>query len=169
MEVLETELARSKRNGQPVSVVLFDVDGFKSINDRFGHLCGDGVLSAVGQRIRQVLRRSDVRCRFGGDEFLIVLPETGDSGAARVAEWLRGEIEQIVTMPSGEPVAVTISAGTATVQKGEIESIEVIERADHALYQAKAQGRNCVRSAPSLAPAAQTVDAPAQRETITTH
>jgi diguanylate cyclase (GGDEF)-like protein len=155
MEVLETELARSNRNGQPVSIVLFDVDQFKGINDRHGHLCGDSVLAAVGQRIRQVLRRSDVRCRYGGDEFLIILPETGDSGVARVAEWLRGEIEQIVAAHSGERLAVTISAGTATALKGELQAIEIIERADRALYEAKAQGRNCVRSAaaPRSAPA----------------
>ena len=147
MDVLESELARSARNGQPVSIVLFDVDHFKGINDRHGHLCGDSVLAAVGQRIRQVLRRSDIRCRYGGDEFLIVLPETGESGAARVAEWLRGEIEQIATVVSGEEVPVTISAGTATVLQGEMKVADVIECADRALYAAKAAGRNCVRPA----------------------
>ena len=76
--------------------MLFDVDQFKRINDVHGHLCGDEVLAAIGHRLRQVLRRSDFRCRFGGDEFLIVLPETPAAGAARVAEWVRGEIEQIV-------------------------------------------------------------------------
>lgn len=150
--VLDGELARSSRSGHPVSIVLFDVDHFKDINDLHGHLCGDSVLAAVGQRIRQVLRRSDVRCRYGGDEFLIVLPDTGDKGAARVAEWLRGEIEQIWTAPSGQPLSVTISAGIATVAKGELQAVEVIERADRALYAAKAQGRNCVMAAPTLAP-----------------
>jgi diguanylate cyclase (GGDEF)-like protein len=169
MEALETELARSKRNGQPVSVVLFDVDDFKGINDRYGHLCGDTVLAAVGQRIRQVLRRSDVRCRYGGDEFLVVLPETGDDGAARVAEWLRGEIEQIVTVPSGERLAVTISAGTATVQNGALQLIEVIERADRALYEAKAQGRNCVRAAPRSLEPASSFDTLALPGTVTAH
>jgi diguanylate cyclase (GGDEF)-like protein len=169
MEVLESELARSSRSGQPMSIVLFDVDHFKNINDRHGHLCGDSVLAAVGQRIRQVLRRSDVRCRFGGDEFLIVLPETGDSGAARVAEWLRGEIEQIATAPSGERLPVTISAGTATALKGELQAIEIIERADRALYQAKAQGRNCVRAAADVQRANTPFDAPAPSESLVTH
>jgi diguanylate cyclase (GGDEF)-like protein len=148
LEFLEGELARSRRSGNPVSLVLFDVDNFKRINDRYGHLCGDNVLGAVGQRLRQVLRRSDIRCRYGGDEFLIVLPETGESGAGRVAEWVRGEIEQIVSGPAGERLAVTISAGTATIQKDDQEAADIIGRADRALYQAKAQGRNCVRPGP---------------------
>lgn len=151
IEVLGVELARSQRSGNPVSLVLFDVDHFKRINDRHGHLCGDGVLSAVGQRLQQVLRRTDVRCRYGGDEFMIVLPETGESGAARVAEWVRVEMEQVLTAVSGEPVGMTVSVGTATAQRGESQPADIIERADRALYEAKAQGRNCVRAGAMLA------------------
>jgi diguanylate cyclase (GGDEF)-like protein len=152
IEVLEGELSRSRRSGNPVSVVLFDVDHFKRINDRHGHLCGDGVLAAVGQRMRQVLRRSDIRCRYGGDEFIIVLPDTGDAGAARVGEWIRGEMEQVATAVSGERIAITVSVGTATVHNGDVPPAELIDRADRALYEAKAHGRNCVRNAPVLTP-----------------
>ncbi len=150
IDVLEAELSRSRRSGNPVALVMFDVDNFKSVNDAYGHLAGDTVLAAVGQRMRQVLRRSDVRCRYGGDEFMIVLPDTGESGAARVGEWIRVEMEQIVLTLSGERLAITVSVGTATVHSGELRCTELIERADRALYEAKADGRNRVQAAPTL-------------------
>jgi diguanylate cyclase (GGDEF)-like protein len=146
LEILEGEIARARRSRTALSVLLFDVDRFKQINDRHGHLCGDAVLAAVGQRIRQVLRRSDIRCRYGGDEFLVLLPETSETGAIRVAEWLRGELEQPMLSPSGERLPVTISVGVATTEAGRLTATALIDRADRALYQAKAAGRNCVRA-----------------------
>ena len=134
---------------------MFDVDNFKKINDGHGHGCGDAVLAAVGQRIRHVLRRSDVRCRYGGDEFLIVLPETGEAGALRVGEWLRAEIEQI-QVNSQDRVVPTISVGVATAHAGEMTGAALVDRADRALYEAKAAGRNCVRAA---APGSRTIAA----------
>lgn len=146
LEVVDAELARSRRAGTPLSVVLFDVDHFKGINDRYGHLSGDAVLAAVGQRIAQVLRRSDVRCRYGGDEFLVVLPETSSSGGARVAEWLRAELQQIEVAPAGHHARITISAGVATVLGGDTTTAALLEQADAALYRAKAAGRNRVQA-----------------------
>jgi diguanylate cyclase (GGDEF)-like protein len=135
--------------------VLFDVDNFKRVNDNHGHLSGDAVLAAVGQRLRHVLRKSDIRCRYGGDEFMVVLPETPETGALRVAEWLRVEMEQI-QLDDNPRIGVTISVGVVSVFGGDTTAISLIERADRALYEAKASGRNCVRTAqgPARNPAA---------------
>lgn len=145
LEVLEGEVARARRSDAALSVMMFDVDQFKRINDNFGHLCGDEVLAAVGQRLRQVLRRSDLRCRYGGDEFLVVLPETAAAGASRVADWVRGEIEQIDLAGRYGDVKPTVSIGVATWSAGETVDA-LLERADRALYAAKGGGRNCIRT-----------------------
>jgi diguanylate cyclase (GGDEF)-like protein len=154
-EALDAEIGRSRRSGTPLSLVLFDVDNFKRVNDNHGHLSGDAVLAAVGQRLRHVLRKSDIRCRYGGDEFMVVLPETPETGALRVAEWLRVEMEQI-QLDDNPRIGVTISVGVVSVFGGDTTAISLIERADRALYEAKASGRNCVRTAqgPARNPAA---------------
>ena len=93
MAVFDGELSRSRRSKLALSLLMFDLDRFKEINDRFGHLCGDEVLSVVGKRMGGVLRASDLKCRYGGEEFLVLLPDTGLTGAERVAELLRSELE----------------------------------------------------------------------------
>ena len=144
-DALDAEIGRSRRSSTALSLLMFDVDNFKRVNDEHGHLSGDAVLAAVGQRLRHVLRKSDIRCRYGGDEFMVVLPETPEGGAIRVAEWLRAEMEQI-EIDATPPIQVSISVGIASAFGGDASAAALIDRADRALYEAKAAGRNCVRT-----------------------
>jgi len=147
IDVIDAELRRARRSQTPVSLIMFDVDHFKDVNDRFGHLCGDAVLNAVGKRMNEVLRGSDLKCRYGGEEFLVLLPETPLLGARRVAETLRKEIADRPVPWSGEALTITASFGLAQTLPGEVNVQAVIARADQALYRAKGEGRNCVRVA----------------------
>lgn len=147
IQVIEGELRRTRRTRSPLSVVMLDIDGFKAINDRVGHLGGDEILSSIGARLKHVLRSSDVRGRFGGDEFLIVLPDTPPAGAAYVAEALRREIESLEVPVDGSILRVTASVGVASAAPDEIDPSTLVGRADRALYAAKNAGRNSVRAA----------------------
>ena len=126
---------------------MFDLDHFKAINDRHGHLCGDAVLAAVGSRMKAVLRGGDVKCRYGGEEFLILLPDTPASGAMHVAETLRRDIQEHPVQWQGNTIAMSASFGVTTAAPGELDGLAVLARADSALYGAKQSGRNCVRAA----------------------
>lgn len=141
LQALQGELKRAKRTGRPLSVLMFDIDHFKAINDACGHLHGDAVLAAVGRQLNNVLRSTDVRCRYGGDEFLVILPDTPVLGAQQVAEGLRREIADL-RLPSSPPASVTASLGVAAAMPGELDVEAVIARADEALYSAKRSGRN---------------------------
>jgi diguanylate cyclase (GGDEF)-like protein len=132
-------------------MIMFDLDHFKDINDRYGHLAGDAVLNAVGKRMKEVLRGSDLKCRYGGEEFLVLLPETPLHGARRVAETLRREIAERPVPWAGEGLTITASFGLAQTIPGEVNVQAVIARADQALYRAKDDGRNCVRIAAETA------------------
>ena len=146
---LDDELERAIRYERPLTVGLIDVDQFKEINDRLGHLTGDVVLQAVAKCLSEILRKTDVLGRFGGDEFLILLPETGLEGAVKVSNQLRGEIERLqVETEEGEVLSVTICVGLVSVR--ELMGVELptrndlIRSADRALYRAKQTGRNQV-------------------------
>jgi diguanylate cyclase (GGDEF)-like protein len=147
LEVVDAELRRARRSQMPLSMVMFDLDHFKRINDRYGHLGGDAVLSAVGARMKAVLRGSDLKCRYGGEEFLILLPDTQVSGALRVAENLRRELESHPVLWNEESMAMTASFGVTAITPGEVDPLVIMARADNALYRAKAEGRNCIRVA----------------------
>ena len=144
MEAIDGELRRARRSQVLPSLVMFDLDHFKQVNDRFGHLCGDAVLAAVGQQMNAVLRGSDLKCRYGGEEFLILLPNTTLPGARRVAELLRRTIEDHPVRWNESDVRVTASFGLTVVTPGELDATAVIGRADAALYRAKENGRNRV-------------------------
>jgi diguanylate cyclase (GGDEF)-like protein len=126
---------------------MFDLDRFKDINDNHGHLCGDAVLRGVAERMKAVLRGGDVKCRYGGEEFLILLPDTPLSGAQHVAETLRRDLEEHPVAWSDEVVSVTASFGVTTAVTGEVDALALVARADSGLYLAKESGRNCVRVA----------------------
>ena len=147
LEVMNAELRRARRSQMPVSLLMFDLDHFKKINDRYGHLCGDAVLAEVGARMQSVLRSSDMKCRYGGEEFVVLLPDTPLSGAMRVADTLRSELESKPVFWNGQAIPVTASVGATAVTPGEIDPLVVLARADTALYRAKESGRNCVRVA----------------------
>jgi diguanylate cyclase (GGDEF)-like protein len=141
---LDAELRRAQRFGRPVALLLVDLDLFKSVNDRFGHQCGDAVLSAVGGLMTRTLRASDLRCRWGGEEFLIVLPESPLDNARRVAESLRARIAELGVGCSGETATTTTSIGVVIARPGDLDAQRLVSLADKALYQAKQAGRNCV-------------------------
>ena len=145
LEVIDAEVRRARRSKLPLCLLMFDLDHFKQINDRRGHLCGDAVLAKVGQRMNAVLRGSDLKCRYGGEEFLVLLPDTPLAGAERVAETLRNELESHPVNWNDELVNATASFGVTAVLPGEVDVLAVIARADAALYRAKQDGRNCVR------------------------
>jgi diguanylate cyclase (GGDEF)-like protein len=148
LEVIDSELRRVRRSRAPLSLLMFDLDWFKSINDTQGHLCGDAVLASVGERMRAVLRGGDVKCRYGGEEFLVLLTDTPVAGACHVAEMLRRDFESHGVHWHGERVAVTASFGVATASPDETDPLALIARADRGLYLAKQQGRNRVCVAP---------------------
>ncbi|RMG89898.1 MAG: GGDEF domain-containing protein [Candidatus Dadabacteria bacterium] len=149
---LAEEAARARRYGQPFSVILWDVDRFKEVNDRHGHLAGDMVLQSLAGRTLQMLRRSDFVARYGGEEFAVLLPHAEEEAARIVAEKIRRIAADREVATRAGPIRVTLSAGVATWVPGE-EALELVDRADRALYRAKEAGRNRVEVAPPPGPA----------------
>jgi len=141
IELLRNELKRTRREGKPLSVVLFDADHFKRVNDTRGHAAGDAVLIGIAQRVKAELRPYDVVGRFGGEEFLAVLPGVGADTLPMLGERLRAAIDAAPFAIPGGTLAVTVSAGGAVCGPDETDDA-LIQRADDALYRAKHAGRN---------------------------
>jgi len=144
MEMGEAEIERTKRTGRPMSLVMFDVDHFKKVNDTRGHDAGDMVLVSLARTAKDALRAVDILGRLGGEEFAAILPETGLEEAAAVAERLRRAVSGMGLAPKGEPLAVTISLGAVQVREPGKSLDSLLKRADEALYRAKSSGRDRV-------------------------
>jgi diguanylate cyclase (GGDEF)-like protein/PAS domain S-box-containing protein len=141
MQKLEEEIERAKRNGNKFSLIMLDIDRFKSINDRFGHNAGDLVLKSMAEMIKNRIRKIDTLARWGGEEFVLLLPDTPVENAARLAEELRESLSRMDIQGVGR---VTASFGVAGYCPGDsVDSL--VNKADNMMYEAKAAGRNCVR------------------------
>lgn len=144
-ERFEAEFTASRRHEKALSLLFLDIDHFKNLNDNYGHQAGDEALRQVAKTLKEVCRTEDVPCRYGGEEFTIILPDTGKAGAEQLAERLRAAIEEKEINFEGQKLPVTASIGISTFshqEKGEA----LIQEADKALYQAKTGGRNKVVS-----------------------
>jgi diguanylate cyclase (GGDEF)-like protein len=144
---LKTEVARARRYERPLSVAMIDIDHFKGLNDRHGHLAGDRVLAGVASAIRRLCRESDIAARYGGEEFAVALPETPIEGALHWAEKIRRAIEESGLGPHAEPT--TVSVGLAMLEASAPTPRRLVDAADRELYRAKSLGRNrvCARDA----------------------
>lgn len=144
------EISRSKRYGNLLSLLMIDIDHFKSVNDTYGHIAGDAVLTKVCDRIRAHIRNSDIPARLGGEEFAVLLPETGLKQGTVLAERLRTAVEKEPIAVGTNSITLTISIGLAELT-GSIDDVSgLIHCADQALYSAKDKGRNRVEIAPAL-------------------
>jgi diguanylate cyclase (GGDEF)-like protein len=149
-ERLGAEVGLRIRSGDPLSCIVLDVDNFKNVNDSYGHPFGDHVLKKIADTLLKICRIEDVACRHGGEEFVVLLPQTTAGNAGLLAERMRVDIAKLSFIRSGEPVTVTCSFGVA--ESGDIYDRMMLDRADQALYQSKEQGRNRVTTAPKLHP-----------------
>jgi two-component system cell cycle response regulator len=150
LAALDLEQSRSERHGYPMSLLLLDVDHFKSVNDERGHSAGDRVLAALGRLLAHQARKTDIVARWGGEEFVIVLAGASESGARIAAERMRSAVEGMTVLDEkSQRMPVTVSIGIACLEVN--DSVDVlIERADRAMYQAKASGRNRVVVSPTV-------------------
>jgi diguanylate cyclase (GGDEF)-like protein len=144
-DFLEREVARSTRSRAPLSLIFFDIDDFKRLNDRFGHLFGDRLLRDIAQRVGTLVRREQLLARFGGDEFALVLPDVDLESASLFAEKIRQQIESMEPAERGRGASVTLSFGIATLEPA-MTVQDLLQTADRALLAAKRAGRNCWRA-----------------------
>jgi diguanylate cyclase (GGDEF)-like protein len=145
MERGQQEFARWKRHNEPASLIMLDADHFKKVNDTHGHEAGDQVLRQLADTARAQLRTEDVFARLGGEEFVVLAPDTSIQGAMELAERIRAEVEARHVPVKGGRLAFTISLGVAQTLEQDTDLEATLRRADLALYEAKENGRNQVR------------------------
>ena len=145
-KISEHTLDLSKRENEELSIIMIDIDKFKNINDTYGHQIGDEVIIALAKLLLQEQRKSDITCRYGGEEFVILLPHTSTEGAKIVATKIREEVENfILNLTDNKILQFTVSLGVSQININDEDNIELaLKRADDALYQAKENGRNQV-------------------------
>ncbi|SEI07916.1 diguanylate cyclase (GGDEF) domain-containing protein [Rheinheimera pacifica] len=146
MRLLELEVARADRQGAALSIMMLDLDHFKAINDSYGHQAGDRALKSAAETFKQQLRKTDFIGRIGGEEFLVLLPDTNISSACVLANRIRQALEQQTTDNSAIPTCTASIGVTQYIASDDLHSL--IQRADETLYQAKSNGRNCVYQSP---------------------
>jgi diguanylate cyclase (GGDEF)-like protein len=147
---LAREAARLDRYGHPMALLVLDLDHFKAVNDQFGHDAGDAVLQGLARRIEAAIRDVDLAARFGGEEFVVLLPETDLAAATEVAERLRRSVEDWEIAFAGEPLPIRVSIGASACPTPVTDPKQLVRSADTALYQAKREGRNRVAQAVSI-------------------
>ncbi|MCF6362123.1 MAG: GGDEF domain-containing protein [Gammaproteobacteria bacterium] len=145
-EVLDREIELAHRHQRPLGMIVIDIDHFKSINDTYGHSIGDSLLKAMANCAENTIRLSDQLFRYGGEEFVVLLPETDDKGVKRLADRIRRNVAEMDCACEGKHIKMTASFGVATLRKDE-DGKALFARTDQALYQAKKDGRNCTRIA----------------------
>lgn len=144
-EQAAVELERAQRSGKPASVAMLDIDFFKKVNDSYGHAAGDNVIRALANLLRQRLRRIDSLGRYGGEEFLVVLPDCPAEQALRILDEIRQRFAELQFIAGDQHFSVTLSAGIASTENAPASAGDLLEEADRALYAAKHDGRNQVR------------------------
>jgi diguanylate cyclase (GGDEF)-like protein len=147
MKYLESDVKRCLRYKKKVSLLFIDVDGFKRINDTFGHLAGSQALAEIGQVLKRIVRETDVVGRYGGDEFVIVLPETPLNGAMVIAERIRKKVEECEFVAQNLSIRLTVSLGVANCPKHTLTAEGLIKKADAAMYRAKELSKNSIKVA----------------------
>ena len=148
LERLVAEFARAQRHGERLGVLMIDLDRFKHLNDRYGHLAGDQMLIVVARTIEGALRKEDLLARFGGEEFVVLMPDIDQAGASAAAERVRAAVEMAMVEHQGRQLRVTVSIGSATYHRDDSENMmpeQLLAAADARLYEAKQAGRNCCR------------------------